>query len=811
MNLPQQSIYEFGEYRIETGERLLRCSEQIVSLPPKAIELLFVLLESGGRVLTKEALMTQVWADAFVEEGNLSHNVFLLRKALRDGKKFIETIPRRGYRFSASVRKIVADSPVLISREQKTTRILIEEEIESPNDWLIGRRREISVIKNLLHRADTRLLTLTGVGGAGKTSLARAVLQEISEEFSGGAAFVDLSAIRDSSLVLPSIAQALEIKESNNESVFEQLKTFLGNREFLLVLDNFEQVMNAAPQVAQLTSDASKILITSRSRLHLSCEHEFQVPPLNLPLKEKLPEELIEYASVRLFVERAQTAKSLFKLTDENALTIAEICRRLEGLPLAIELAAARTRLMSPSMILERLENQLKFLSGGGRDLPFRQQTMRAAIAWSYDLLNAEEKCVFERLSVFAGGFTLAAAEAICELEDELEAEVLDIVGVLLDNNLVVQNVETADGESRFRFLEVIGEFASERLAENDKAEKIESRHAEYFLAQARNYSPISCLQTSSEWFAFAKNEQDNMRKSFSFWLTHNAEYGLELAVMLHLFWSIINNFAECRTALTEALKKTSDEPSFLRGSGFKAAGMIAWKQGDYESAHEFYIKNMEIAEAIGNEYLAATAGNGLGIVAYLRNELDAARSYFEAALARSRALGLENLNYSILTGLAEVFRLEGDYTAARLLNEEALEIVKIIGNTDSLIGSCINIGILSYLEGDYRAAESYLKKSLEMSRDGNKTFVSVCLDGFAALVLQKCDSKSAAKLAAAAQKIRDEIGYTLEMPDRIFREEYLALLYEEFDAETFALLTEEGREMSASEAVALAFETFKP
>lgn len=713
MSVLIQSIYEFSEYRIETGEQLLRHNETVVPLQPKAIGLLFVFLESGGRILTKEELMELVWVDAFVEEGNLSHNVFLLRKALTNqkGEKFIETIPRRGYRFLVSVRKTTSNNPITITRERKTARIVIEEEIELPNSWLIGREREITIVKNLLRRPDTQILTLTGVGGAGKTSLARAVLQELSNDFVDGEVFVDLSAVRNPSQVISIIAQNLEIEESNDENLLAKLKTFLNEREFLLLLDNFEQVLDAAPQIAQIISLRSKIFITSRSRLHLSVEREFQVPPLALPQKENLPEELIEGAAVRLFVERAQKVKRNFQLTDENALTVADICRRLEGLPLAIELAAARVRLMSPPMILARLENQLDLLTGGARDLPFRQQTMRATIAWSYDLLQDEEKRIFERLSVFTRGFTLTAAEkVVCETEEEFEIKILDAVDSLLDNNLIVRIDEAADEvESRFRMLEVVAEFARERLAVNDKTEKTERLHAKYFLSKAEEFNQLEYPTANDKWFAVVKAEQDNFRKTFRFWLAQDAETALRLAVALHLFWVVNNNFAEGRAALTEVLEKTGDEPTVIRGLAFKAVGMIAWKQGDYQSAREFYTRTLEIAEFIKDNYLTVVVGNGLGTVAYLQNELDAARAYFENVLPLSRAPGFENLCHSILTGLAEVFRMKRDYAQARRLNEETLELAKKYCSIDALIGSYINLGILSYLEDNYSEAENIL------------------------------------------------------------------------------------------------------
>lgn len=812
MSVPKQSIYEFGEYRIETGERQLRRGDRIVSLPPKAVELLFVLLESGGRVLNKEELMKQVWADAFVEEGNLSHNVFLLRKAFGEGETFIETLPRRGYRFAASVRQTSAadGSAVLIAREQTLTRIVVEEEIEVPDNSLIGRDREIAVVKNLLRRKDTKILTLTGVGGAGKTSLARVVLSELADDFAdGGAAFVDLSAVSDSETVASAVTQTLGVKESGEKDLFDSLKNYLQAKEMLLVLDNFEQVINAAGQISALVTTAPKlkILVTSRARLHLNVEREFAVPPLALPSKEKLPEEVIECAAVRLFVERARRVKPNFALTDENAFSIAEICRRLDGLPLAIELAAARVRLMPPQSILERLENQLKFLTGGARELPFRQQTMRAAIAWSYELLDENEKRFFEFAAIFAGGFSLDAAESIFPFcYPQSKVEVLDLIDSLVDQNLLTANEQPGGGgggEIRFRYLESIREFAREKLnAGGERRREIERNHAEYFLRRAEEIEPQLRGKKANESYAEFKTEHDNLRAALDYFREHYAEKNLRLAAAMSHFWATFAYFSEGRARIEAALQKACDKPSRLRGVANKGAAIIAWKQGDYEAAKNFNFEILRNAEILGDEHLQAVAFNGLGTIAYLRGENTDAQNYFKRGLDASRKFGDDALTLSIIVGLSEVKRLERDWQAARALTEESLCYINAGDLKRPFIGAHINLGALAFMEGNFAAAENHFQTARNHTPEDNLHAVSLCIDGFAALAAQKGEIERALELTTEAQKIRDEIGYKLELPDRIFREEYLASLKDKTDAATFASLIKEGRALTTSEAI---------
>ena len=395
---------------------------------------------------------------------------------------------------------------------------------ETPNNLsipltpLIGRGREITEIKNLLFRDEVRLTTLTGIGGTGKTRLSQKIAREMLSEFPDGVFFVDLSPITKADLVAPKIAQVLSIKESGREQIDNILKHFLGNKRMLLILDNFEQIVEAAPIIAAFLSSASrlKILVTSRNILQIRGEHEYKVPPLDLPdpTKSHTENSLAGYASVSLFVQRANAVKADFSLTNENAPAIVEICEKLEGLPLAIELAAARIKILSPAEMVLRLDHQLKFLTGGAKDLPVRQQTMRNAISWSYDLLDENERKLFRQISIFVGGCTLDAIETVCDCDDDLD--VFEGVLSLTDKSLL-RRKEKPDRTARFRMLEVVREFSAEKLSASDEFEITKQKHADYFLAFAKRLEPELRGAEQAKWLDILEGEHGNLRRAFEY------------------------------------------------------------------------------------------------------------------------------------------------------------------------------------------------------------------------------------------------------------------------------------------------------
>ena len=692
---------------------------------------------------------------------------------------------------------------------------------------LVGREKEIAEITNLLKRDSIRLLTLTGIGGTGKTRLAFEIAAESLAEFADGVFFIPLAAVRNSEFVASEIAQPLGVKDAGGKSLLETLKDFLREKQILLVVDNFEQVLSAAPVLSELLAAAPrlKILVTSRALLHLRVEREFVVPPLDVPsdINQLSTDDLLQYESVRLFTERAQAVKSNLAVTKENLQIFAEVCARLDGLPLAIELAAARVKILSPPAILSRLESSLNLLTGGSQDLPAHQQTMRGAIEWSFDLLEEGEKILFRRLAVFAGGFTIEAAEAVCadyelriknyessedrrpKTEDRIN--VLELIASLVDKSLLVQK-EQADGESRFRLLEVVREYASEILQASGESEMIRKNHAAFFLGLAQQVEPELFGEQSGKWLDRLDEEHDNLRAAISWSAASDAETMTHLAGALRNFWILRNYLPEGRKWLETALEKSSDASLSARFKLLNGLGHTAGYQGDLETAWKAHEKGLAEGKAANDLRQIALSNRGLGFVAKWRNDITTARKFYEEGLANSRALEDKSGIAVSLTALGELARMENDFKAARPFYEKALEISRQTGNKQSIVSSLNNLGATAFGEGDYPAAHSYYAESIALVLQlGEKVSLSYALDGFAALAVKSGDAERAAQLAGAAIYLRESLGFDTEPAERRFRDAYLIELQDVLDEENFAALCEQGRALSLKKAVALALQ----
>ena len=472
---------------------------------------------------------------------------------LRDlGERRLKDLSRPERIFQLTVPDLPSEFPPLRTLETHTNNLPLQ---ATP---LIGREREVEAVCGLLRSPETRLLTLLGPGGTGKTRVGLQVAAELVDDFEDGVFFVPIAAITDPTLVAPTIARVLGLSEGGARPAEELLEGYLRDRQTLVLLDNFEQVLEAAPVVDRLLSTAAglKILATSRTPLGLYGEYEFPIPPLSLPDPESLPplENLTEYAAVRLFVERASAVRPDFSLAEDNAPAVVEICERLDGLPLAIELAAARIKLLPPQVLLDRLGNRLKILTGGARNLPERQRTLRNAIEWSYELLDEGEKMLFGRLGVFSSGATLEAMEAVCDAEGDLPTDVFEGASSLLDKSLLRQE-EGAGGEPRFLMLETIHEFADEKLEGSWEAEAVRRSHAEYFLALAEGAEPMLWGAEDAAWLERLEQEHDNMRAALSWAIGHEeGELALRVGAALRWFWYMEGYYGEGRRWLEAAL-----------------------------------------------------------------------------------------------------------------------------------------------------------------------------------------------------------------------------------------------------------------
>ncbi|MDQ3131394.1 MAG: winged helix-turn-helix domain-containing protein [Acidobacteriota bacterium] len=857
MNETAEQTFLFADFEVDAIKRRLARNGRTISLNSKAFDLLLVLVENRGQIVSKEQLLDKVWANQFVEENNLTVHISALRKIFGEKKgehHFIVTVPGRGYKFVADVRLPVGEkaarddempsvenSPgsrkiltVNASAEPKRNALSLASSNEFGGEPLIGRTREIAEIKNLLRRGGAKLVTLTGAGGTGKTRLARTVGEELTTDYADGVFFIELASVTDAEFVAPAIATALGVKDSSGVTLVESLKRFLRERRILLILDNFEQLISAAPLLKELLNDALwlKILVTSRVALRLNIEQESVVAPLAVPPPDSSfsAAELTAFASINLFGARARNAKPNFSLTEENSAAIVKICRKLDGLPLAIELAAVRVKLLSPQAIFERLENSLKLLTGGAKDLPARQRTMRGAIQWSYDLLDEDEKVLFRQLAVFAGGFTVEAAESVVltthfsvlssdeselDIENELPPEggtqndapnldVLNNISSLIENNLLA-HIEQPDGNARLRMLEVVREFAAECLEKSGEAELLHQNHARFFLSLAEEADPHLTGEKAVEWLEKLETENDNFRSALSWALKNDAETAVRTAAALRYLWIYHSHLTEGVGWLKAALAQSENSPVAVRFKLLYGLAILMRVQGDYAAAEKLYRRALDEGNAANERRQIALSSSGLGTVLQLQGEIAEARKYFTDGLAVSREL---NDDYSIayaLLCLGIVVGLDGKPADARRLLEESLTILRRIGSKESVSNNLNNLGAVAFDEGDYEAAQNYFAEGLELSREvGNKINITDALNGFAALAEQRKELELAAKLAGAAENLSQSIGFNKEPAERRFCETYLAKVRAALDEKKFLTAFEAGRAMDLSEAAAI-------
>jgi predicted ATPase len=689
---------------------------------------------------------------------------------------------------------------------------------------LIGRQRELDEIARL--GGEHRLLTLTGPGGTGKTRLALAAAERLQVDCADGAAFVPLEAARDRQQVAAGIAAALGVRERADRDLAESVAGYLSGRHVLLVLDNFEQALSAAPYVGALLGAAPRlrVLITSRAALHVAGEQEFPVPPLGLPDPRHLPDQeaLSQYEAVALFVARARAVRPDFAITDQNAAAVAAICSRLDGLPLAIELAAAGTRLLTPQAILERLERHLPLPGSGPTDVPVRQRSLRAAIDWSYDLLGPPERRLFERLAAFAGGWTLDAAESVCNPDRELGIDTLDGLAALGDASLLKPADEQDDDpEPRFTMLQVIREYAAEKLAASPDGGPVAGRHAAHVLEFVERAEPQLLRADLRRWQRRLRREQENLRIALRWAIEHReATAGQRMAGALWRYWHYWGELREARQWLESVLELPDGAAAARATALIGLAGVIYW-QGDADGAGQLYEEVIPILHQLGDEQRLAQTVFATSFTAIARGDVALARARSDEAIELYRAAGDEASArlVEIQRQIGQLFaepeaRAEGEIGRLFVVDDEHVdegialtrEAIEITGRMGRVHEQADWLGSLAQLyqnRGDYPHALAAFRDTTRawyaMGNLGMAPYLKVA----AAIEVGLGRPERAVRLAAAAQRAIDELGGELH-PVLMAVGNPLGAAQAMLGEEDYARELEAGRAMSFDDAVAL-------
>lgn len=846
--------YRFGEFTLDLARGALFRSGSEVKLRPKVFEVLKFLVENPCRLIGKEEMVKAIWPESFVTDDSLVQCTVELRRALGDPEQqIIKTIPRRGYLFNVAVHPfdgpaVLADSARELSTAQDG-RVAVEKlssrrfDVPVPRTSLVGREKDLAEAVRLLFDPDVQLLSFTGTGGAGKTRLALAMAKRVAEHFPGGVQFVALASITNPDLVGAAIVKALNLQPVANRTIPQVISDQMeAGGAFLLVLDNFEQVLPASQLVSEILAHCPfiKAVVTTRASLQIYGEQEVPVAPL------------VVNAAMQLFQQRAMAVRPNFAITSENETVIEAICERLDGLPLAIELAAARTRILSPQAILERLQSRLDLLVKGASDLPERQKTLRKTVDWSYDLLNTTEQRLFWRLSVFAGGATLEAAEAVCNTGQDLGIGIFEGLGSLLDKNLL-QRFDRPDAEPRFSMLETIREYALERLASSGEDWQTRRSHAAYSLVIAEEGNPELDPKERSEWLARCDAEIDNFRAALD-WLfdNHELEWAIRLSMALFRFWDMREHFTEGRTRLKNLMRLIGTGYVRERARICTFLGAYATSQGDYAADLAFLKQGLALYGELDDQWGLAATWNALAVAARDRGNVEEAEGYFEMSLAQWRKLHDPISTARCLHNMANAAKMRGDFPRAKKALVEAISIFRehddiiaaawsinqsgdleleqdhiesahdlyrealdVFRKTDDRWGcarSLTDLGYIHCIRGEFAAARKAYREATKLSVElGHRRGIARALEGEACVAAANGNPIRSLILAAAADRLRNQVGAPLSGSDRARLTERLCSARKILDSTEGRLAWQRGSEMSLESAILFALEEADP
>ena len=668
----------------------------------------------------------------------------------------------------------------------------------------IGREREIAELKRLL--STTRLLTLVGAGGAGKTRLALEVAAEVLKDLDDGVWLVELATCSDPDLVAETVASTLKVPEQPGAPIQASLSEFLRNRQMLLMLDNCEHLVAACARLADglLRSCPNlRMLNTSREPLRVAGETSYPVPPLSLPDFRRLPavKDLIKYEGIRLFVERAVAARPSFTPTEQNAPEIARLCSQLDGIPLALELAAARVSGLSVEQVATKLDDRFRLLTRGSRTALPHHQTLRAALDWSFNLLPDPEKVIFQRLAAFSGSWTLEAAEAVCAGDPIQTADVLDLLAQLADKSLVV--FEVSGGEGRYRMLETVRQYSRDRLVESGEHAGVRRRHRDWYLALAERAEAEFHGAEQSIWYKRLEVEHDNFGEALeSSCRDADGDTGLRLAAALYWFWHVRGHLNEASAWLERVLlANTAASPA--RTKALYAAGSIAYFQNDNDRASAMAEASLALAQAQDDTRNIAQALHLIGQASTGRGDYGDAKARFQQSLAMFRAAEDKRGISKCLNNLGEVARCEGNYPAARAYYEEDLSLCRQLGHERGIAISLHNLGYVAQHEGDSQRATMLFKESLDLRlRLGHRAGIAYCLTGLAAVGVSQQQYEPAARLLGAAEALLSAVGGALDRADRLEYDRAVAGARDKLGQAAFEAARSQGRGLTLEAAV---------